>query len=437
MLLTKAQLEFLESRKQPTLLGEFIFEKEKREVINKLKAHGGFKGWLDAFNRAKFDSFFTQWLTYQELQEIYLFLYNKLPLTNALERAVNRAWYRADTEVFHKRFVERNPGSAEVIALAKAIVYDPEYNQYCPKALEITRRLCERLEAYKKLSGGELDAMKNELSRLADPRMITAGYILFALRDAGLTNTKNATTAGTYMIEKIQGLLDRFCNHGLTQQNISDILDDGTLPNGGRKISLVTRFQNELRDVILRGEVKKYTPPSRIVHVEEDENKKEPVYVTEEGLQRMQEKLNYLRVTRRKEVAERLKEARSLGDLSENAEYDAARAEQAMLEAEIQELEDLISRAEIIKDKSNQGVVSVGSVVVIRDLKEKVNLTIRLIPPAEVRNINLAEEKETGIMSLSAESPIGIALIGKTKGKIVAPITPEGKRYLYKIVDIL
>jgi transcription elongation factor GreA len=150
------------------------------------------------------------------------------------------------------------------------------------------------------------------------------------------------------------------------------------------------------------------------------------VLLTPEGLANLKSELEHLSTTRRREVAARIKEAREFGDISENAEYDDAKNEQAMLESRIAQLEEKLRSATVI-DQSDLGtdVVSIGSIVHVKDAGGKSN-KYTIVGSAEA---NPAE------MKLSNESPIGKALIGHKRGEEVVVATPKGERKL-KITKI-
>ena len=149
------------------------------------------------------------------------------------------------------------------------------------------------------------------------------------------------------------------------------------------------------------------------------------VILTEEGYNQLVEKLNYLKSVRRIEVADRLKAAIALGDLSENSEYDDAKNEQAFLEGEILELEEKIRNSDIISDAGGD-VVTLGSRVVIMDIEED---------ETEEYMIVGSTEADPDASKISNESPVGAALIGKTVGEIVDVHAPAGI-IKYKIVEI-
>ena len=149
------------------------------------------------------------------------------------------------------------------------------------------------------------------------------------------------------------------------------------------------------------------------------------VILTEEGYNQLVEKLNYLKSVRRIEVADRLKAAIALGDLSENSEYDDAKNEQAFLEGEILELEEKIRNSDIISDTGGD-VVTLGSRVVILDIEED---------ETEEYMIVGSTEADPDAAKISNESPVGAALIGKSVGEIVDVHAPAGI-IKYKIVEI-
>lgn len=153
-----------------------------------------------------------------------------------------------------------------------------------------------------------------------------------------------------------------------------------------------------------------------------DENKE---YLSKEKFEELQKELDSLKSLRRKEIAERLEFAKSLGDLSENAEYHEARQEQAETEDRINQLETIIQNASIIH-KSKGDVVAVGSTVVVNKGTKKDSITYKIVG---------AEETNTAEGKISYKSPIGEALVGKTKGESVTVDTPGGE-VKYKIIDV-
>ena len=143
------------------------------------------------------------------------------------------------------------------------------------------------------------------------------------------------------------------------------------------------------------------------------------VILTPEGLENLKKEIEHLSTTKRREVAERIKEAREFGDISENSEYDDAKNEQAMLEARIMTLEDKLRSASVIDAKElSADVVRVGSQVQVTDDKGKA-LSYTIVGSTEA---NPSENK------LSNESPVGKALVGRKQGDSVKVTLPSGKQ---------
>ena len=153
------------------------------------------------------------------------------------------------------------------------------------------------------------------------------------------------------------------------------------------------------------------------------------VLITKEGFEKLKTELEYLKTQKRAEASEKLRIARGFGDLSENAEYDEAKDEQAKVEVRIQELELQIKNASIIENNknNNQKVVSIGDTVKIKEVNKGTELTVSIVGTVEA---DIAKKK------ISNESPVGKALIGNKKGDIVEVITKIGI-IQYKIIDIV
>ena len=141
------------------------------------------------------------------------------------------------------------------------------------------------------------------------------------------------------------------------------------------------------------------------------------VILTKEGKEELEKRLEFLKVTKRAEITERIKTAREFGDLSENAEYDAAKNEQAMIEGEIVEIEEKLKHAVIIKDGAKKGVVSLGSKVDILDEETKEVSTYEIVGTTEADVEN---------SRISNESPIGNALLGRKAGETITVNVPVG-----------
>ena len=152
------------------------------------------------------------------------------------------------------------------------------------------------------------------------------------------------------------------------------------------------------------------------------------VVLTREGYEKLKVEIDFLRKDKRREVAERIKEAREFGDISENAEYDHAKNEQAMLEARISQLEDKLRSATIVDDRNvEKDIVSVGSHVRVKDQKSGKSVLYQIVGSAE------AEPSEN---KLSNESPVGRALLGHKRGDIVTVSVPRGPSRKLKITKI-
>ena len=152
-----------------------------------------------------------------------------------------------------------------------------------------------------------------------------------------------------------------------------------------------------------------------------------PMLMTTSGLKKLEEELNYLKTTKRTEIADKIKVALSFGDLSENSEYDEAKNEQGILERRIAELEKTLANAVIVDESElSTDTVNVGNKVVIQNKKTKDKITVTLVSGNEV---NIKE------MKISDESPVGKAIIGHKVGETVEADTPAGL-VKYKIVEI-
>ncbi len=150
-------------------------------------------------------------------------------------------------------------------------------------------------------------------------------------------------------------------------------------------------------------------------------------FLTKEKFEELKEELEHLKTVRRKEVAESLEYARSLGDLSENAEYQEARDMQAAIEERIQHLERVIKEAKIVANTKKGDVVGLGSEVTIQKDKESGKLTYTIVGSEEA---NIHDHK------LSYLSPLGEALMGKIKGEEFSFITPNGNQS-YKVLKVV
>ncbi len=151
------------------------------------------------------------------------------------------------------------------------------------------------------------------------------------------------------------------------------------------------------------------------------------VVISEEGLQKLKDELDYLRGTKRREVAKRIKEALDFGDISENSEYDDAKNEQAFLEGKIKELEQMIKNAKVInKDDIDTTEVGVGTTVKVENLDEDKIVEYSIVGPAET-------DPDQNV--ISNESPIGKGLLGNRVGDEVEIEVPMGT-IRYKVLTI-
>ena len=149
--------------------------------------------------------------------------------------------------------------------------------------------------------------------------------------------------------------------------------------------------------------------------------------LTYEGLKKYEDELHDLKVVKRKEVAQKIKEAREQGDLSENAEYDAAKDEQRDIEARIEELEKILKNAEVVdEDEIDTKKINVGCSVVLIDKANKREMTLKIVGSTEANSLK-------GM--ISNESPIGRELIGKKVGDNITVEAPSGI-FKYKVKDI-
>lgn len=151
------------------------------------------------------------------------------------------------------------------------------------------------------------------------------------------------------------------------------------------------------------------------------------IKLTYEGLEKLEQELEYLKTVKRKEVAEKIKQALSFGDLSENSEYDEAKSEQAQMEVRIAQIENMLKNAKVIDEEDiATDVVSLGARVRVLDIEfdEEVEYTI----------VGSAEANPSK-MKISDESPVGKALLGGKTNDIVDVVAPQGV-FKYKILEI-
>ncbi len=159
--------------------------------------------------------------------------------------------------------------------------------------------------------------------------------------------------------------------------------------------------------------------------MEEVQNKKH--ILTYEGLKKYEDELHELKVVKRQEVAQKIKEAREQGDLSENAEYDAAKDEQRDIEARIEELEKILKNVEVVvEDEVDLDKINIGCKVILHDMEFDEDLEYKIVGSTEANSLK---------GKISNESPVGKALLGKKVGEIVTVETLAGSSQ-YKVLEI-
>ncbi|HOA20829.1 MAG TPA: transcription elongation factor GreA [Sedimentibacter sp.] len=149
--------------------------------------------------------------------------------------------------------------------------------------------------------------------------------------------------------------------------------------------------------------------------------------ITIEGLEELKRELEELKIVKRKEISEKIKAALAFGDISENAEYDEAKNEQAIVEARIAKLETMIKNAKVIKTTKKNGVVCIGSKVRIKDLEFDEEMEYTIVGSAEADPFK---------GRISNVSPLGKALLGKKLGDIIEVASPAGDMIKYEILTV-
>ena len=149
--------------------------------------------------------------------------------------------------------------------------------------------------------------------------------------------------------------------------------------------------------------------------------------LTYAGLKKLEDELHDLKVNKRREIAGKIKEAREQGDLSENAEYDAAKDEQRDIEARIEEIEKILKNAEVVvEDEIDLDKISIGCQVKVLDVEEDEEMEFKIVGSTEANSLD---------GKISNESPVGAALIGKSVGDVVDVETQAGVLQ-YKVLEI-
>jgi len=148
--------------------------------------------------------------------------------------------------------------------------------------------------------------------------------------------------------------------------------------------------------------------------------------LTVSGAKKLEDELQNLKVVRRAEIAAKIKEARMQGDLSENAEYDAAKEEQAEIEARIDEIEIILKNSEVVSEDGDVSRVFIGAVVDLIDMDENDEMTVTIVGSNEANSL---------MSKVSNESPMGAALIGAEVGQVITVEAPGGA-FRYKVLAI-
>ena len=149
--------------------------------------------------------------------------------------------------------------------------------------------------------------------------------------------------------------------------------------------------------------------------------------LTQSGYEKLQSELEDLKVNARKEIAEKIKEARAQGDLSENAEYDAALDEQRDIDARIVEIETILKNSEVMEEHPEDGSINIGSRVTIREVGTDEDMDIDIVGASEANSLK---------GRISNESPVGMALMHRHEGETVTVETPEGA-IEYDIISVM
>lgn len=150
------------------------------------------------------------------------------------------------------------------------------------------------------------------------------------------------------------------------------------------------------------------------------------VRLTKEGLKNLEDELDFLKTTKRDEIAEKIEIARSYGDLSENAEYDEAKNDQAVVEARIAEIEAMLKNAVVIEDVDT-GRVRTGATIIVKNITRNKEYEYKIVGSNEANPLK-------GL--LSDESPVGLALLDKAPGEVVSVETPGGV-VEYQVIEVM
>lgn len=148
--------------------------------------------------------------------------------------------------------------------------------------------------------------------------------------------------------------------------------------------------------------------------------------LTSQGKKKLEDELNDLKVNRRAEIAQKIKEARAQGDLSENAEYDAAKEEQGEIESRIGQIEEILKNSEVVEDGGDESRVFIGAIVTVFDEEDEEEYDVTIVGANEADSLH---------NMISHDSPLGAALMGSVIGDVVTVEAPAGS-FNYKVINI-
>ncbi|MBQ6550761.1 MAG: transcription elongation factor GreA [Lachnospiraceae bacterium] len=148
--------------------------------------------------------------------------------------------------------------------------------------------------------------------------------------------------------------------------------------------------------------------------------------LTSQGKKKLEDELNDLKVNRRAEIAQKIKEARAQGDLSENAEYDAAKEEQGEIESRIGQIEEILKNSEVVEDGGDESRVFIGAIVTVFDEEDEEEYDVTIVGANEADSLH---------NMISHDSPLGAALMGSAIGDVVTVEAPAGS-FNYRVINI-
>lgn len=406
----------------PTVwMNDLLIEKEKNEIATILQTFGSFSKWLNSFGKNRFHKSNLRNLDNLTLLEIHTLFKAKLPLPYRIQRELRFFSYLPPCKSLD--YVKEIPEAGEIIAGAYTLVEDEELPLYVTEPLEFLKQMVNTFEKNERWTDTELRVTTNTIIRLIDARQSIAGFFLKALHSGGVTDPSIANPA-PHRADEVRIYLERVPMFGFSIKELDSFLG---IPD---KPGLASLYKRQTIEAIEDGVVK---PPPKKVIVSEDVDVEEffpyinTIQMTKDGLEQLEKELRNLN-KKRKETVQRLKEAKELGDISENSEYDDAREQLGFIDGKIAEVRDMISRAEIVESGSVKGVIAIGSEVVVRDIEKRKSYTFKIVGETEG---NILENK------ISTSSPLGKTILGKKEGKLVVVRSQTGEPpIIYKIVSV-